>query len=226
MKSIGLIVAMDKELELFKNKFSLVHENKGLFDFYIGSVDDEHIIIVSKSGIGKVNSALCTMKMIETFNVDFVISSGVCGTLKPNGIIPGDFIIAEEVGYYDVWCGVPNDFGQVQDFPAKFKCIDIDTSKLDNMFNIHKGYVISGDWFVDTKYKAIAIYDSFMNSIGIDMESASIAQTCYRYSKPFVSVRIVSDAVLNDTAATYEEFWMKAPEQLNELVTQIITTNL
>lgn len=226
MKIIGLIVAMDKELELFKDKFSMVHENKGIFDFYVGSIDNEHMIVLSKSGIGKVNSALCTMKLIEAYNVDCVISSGVCGTLKPNGIIPGDFIIAEEVGYHDVWCGVPNDLGQVQDLPARFKCMSIDTSIIDKKYNIHKGLVISGDWFVDTKYKAIAIYDNFMDSIGVDMESASIAQTCFRYSKPFVSVRIVSDAVLNDNAATYEEFWMKAPEQLNELVTQIIMTNL
>lgn len=223
MKVIGLIVAMDKELELFKDKFSMVHENKGIFDFYVGSIDNEHMIVLAKSGIGKVNSALCTMKLIESYNVDYVISSGVCGALKPYGINPGDFIIADEVSYHDVWCGVPNDLGQVQELPARFKCIDIDTSQIDKKYNIHKGLVISGDWFVDMIYKAIAIYDNFETAIGIDMESASIAQTCYRFNKPFASIRIISDAILNDNAITYENFWSEAPVQLNEVALQIIS---
>lgn len=222
MKVIGLIVAMEKELELFKDKFSLIYENKSIFDFFVGSVDNDHMIIVSKSGIGKVNSALCTMKMIETYNVDFVISSGVCGSLSPSGIVPGDFVIADEISYHDVWCGTPNVLGQVQEMPFKFKCLDIDIDKIDKKFNIHKGHAISGDWFVDEKTKAKEIHKHFEDAISIDMESASIAQTCYRFSKPFLSLRIVSDAILNENAMSYDDFWTNAPVQLNELVTQVI----
>ena len=75
-KTIGLIVAMDKELSLFIDNNPLVSiENKrGCFDFYITNVND-NVLVIAKSGIGKVNSALCVATMINECNVDRTLCS-------------------------------------------------------------------------------------------------------------------------------------------------------
>ena len=224
-KTIGLIVAMDKELSLFIDNNPLVSiENKrGCFDFYITNVND-NVLVIAKSGIGKVNSALCVATMINEYHPDYIISSGVCGTLRKQDVLPGDFVIAEEIRYHDVWCGKPNLLGQVQDMPASYYCEHIDLNKLPDKYKYHRGLMISGDWFVDDSEKALSL--SSFDSNGIDMESGSIAQTCYRYEVPLISVRIVSDAILNPEAKSYDEFWDIAPTMLNDVVMSVIENYL
>ena len=57
-----------------------------------------------------------------------------------------------------------------------------------------------------------------LTKCGIDMESGSIAQTCYRYNLPFVGIRIVSDCPLCPECASYDDFWKNAPDTLNKVV--------
>lgn len=220
-KIIGLIVAMDKELSLFidNNPSVSIESKSGCFDFYIMNVDD-NVLVIANSGIGKVNSALCVAIMINEYHPDCIISSGVCGTLRKQDVLPGDFVIAEEIRYHDVWCGKPNLLGQVQDMPASYYCEHIDFDKLPDKYKYHRGLMISGDWFVDDSEKALTL--SSFDSNGIDMESGSIAQTCYRYEVPLISVRIVSDAILNPEAKPYDEFWNVAPTMLNDVVVCVI----
>ena len=77
-KTIGLIVAMDKELSLFvdNNPSVSIDSKSGCFDFYIMNVDD-NVLVIAKSGIGKVNSALCVSTMINEYHPDCIITSGV-----------------------------------------------------------------------------------------------------------------------------------------------------
>ena len=58
---IGIIVAMDKELQQLKQLFN-----------------DENVR-VEKCGIGKVNAALGAQRMINEFHPDVIVSSGCAG---------------------------------------------------------------------------------------------------------------------------------------------------
>ena len=52
------------------------------------------------------------------------------------------------------------------------------------------------------------IISLFPEAKAVDMESAAIAQTCYKYGVPFISFRVVSDIPLRDTdASMYNDFW-------------------
>ena len=57
-KTIGLIVAIDKELSLFidNNPLFSIENKRGCFDFYITNVDD-NVLVIAKSRIRKVNTA-------------------------------------------------------------------------------------------------------------------------------------------------------------------------
>ena len=40
------------------------------------------IFVIVRSGIGKVNAAVCTQILVDDFGVDYVINTGIAGSLK------------------------------------------------------------------------------------------------------------------------------------------------
>ena len=58
-------------------------------------------IVVCKSGVGKVNAAMCTQALIDFFEVDAVIFTGVAGALDPSLNI-GDIVISKDCMQHDM----------------------------------------------------------------------------------------------------------------------------
>ena len=78
---------------------------------------------------------------------------------------------------------------------------------------VYSGPIVSGDWFVNTKEKMQSILEKFPKAMAVDMESCSIAQTCYIYRVAFISFRIISDVPLKDqNASQYFDFWNRLAE--------------
>lgn len=234
--TVGLMVAMDKELELILTNHKKQKKTIGSIDFYfIDDYSDKMRLIVVKSGIGKVNAAAATAILINTYSPDVVITSGVCGSLLDCNVNQGDIHITSIVKYHDVWCGHPNVKGQVQGMPAQFKLLQfkdrdlvksvIDTFKTKQR-NVWWGPTVSGDWFVDSGSKAKEISKQYFiqeeNNLSVDMESGAIAQVCHMFNVRCISVRIISDALLNIGCKKYNEFWNNAGNILNEVATHII----
>ena len=196
---IGIIVAMDKELKQLKQVFA-------------GSE-----VLVEKCGIGKVNAALGAQRMINEFHPDCIISSGCAGG-NGDDINIQDIIVSSELCYHDVYCGKAIDdttvYGQVQGLPVRFQADPellnkaMQLSVANSQLSIHKGLIVTGDWFVDTKDKMREIIGHFPEAKAVDMESCAIAQTCYINKVPFISFRVISDIPLRDTdASQYHNFW-------------------
>ena len=70
---IGIIGAMDVEIERFNDLFNLTEVEK---DIYEGNN-----VVVALSGIGKVNSAAITQHLIDKYNVKYIINTGCAGSL-------------------------------------------------------------------------------------------------------------------------------------------------
>ena len=197
---IGIIVAMDKEMQQLQHLFN------------------DGDVIVKKCGIGKVNAALGAAEMIDQHHPDVIISSGCAGG-NGDDVNIQDVVVSTELVYHDVYCGEAighSVYGQVQGLPERFKAdpmlldkasrLSLLTSQLS--INIHPGLIATGDWFVDSKDKMREIIGHFPEAKAIDMESAAIAQTCYLRHVPFISVRVISDIPLRDTdASQYHDFW-------------------
>ena len=194
---IGIIVAMDKELQQLQQLFN--------------STD----VLVQKCGIGKVNAALGAQRMINEFHPDYIISSGCAGG-NGNDINIQDVIVSNELCYHDVYCGTAIDnctqYGQVQGLPLRYQADPYLLSKSSELIiegiKIHSGLIVTGDWFVDTREKMREIVGHFPDAKAVDMESCAIAQTCYLNRVPFISFRVISDIPLRDTdASQYHNFW-------------------
>ena len=193
---IGIIVAMDKELQQLQQLFT------------DGSVR------VEKCGIGKVNAALGAQRMINEFNPDVIISSGCAGG-NGDDINIQDVVVSAELTYHDVYCGKAIDdttvYGQVQGLPARYQADSWLLEKarsLDCGVKVHPGLIVTGDWFVDSRDKMREIVGHFPEAKAVDMESCAIAQTCYINKVKFISFRVVSDIPLRDIdASQYHNFW-------------------
>ena len=174
---IGIIVAMDKELEQLRPLFP------------------EDKVILQKSGIATVNAAIQTVEMIRQYKPDVIISSGCAGG-NGDDINLQDVVVSSELAYHDVYCGRAIDdttiYGQVQGLPPRFgvdpyllrKAQELSSinHKLSTInCKIHPGLIVTGDWFVDTKEKMRQIIGHFPEAKAVDMESAAIAHTCYLY---------------------------------------------
>ena len=195
---IGIIVAMDKELQQLQHLFT------------------DGNVMVQKCGIGKVNAALGAAEMIAQYKPDVIISSGCAGG-NGDDVNVQDVVVSTELTYHDVYCGTAigeSVYGQVQGLPARFEA---DPQLLDRALalnskltdvTIHSGLIVTGDWFVDSKDKMREIVGHFPEAKAVDMESAAIAQTCYLRHVPFISFRVISDIPLRDTdASQYHNFW-------------------
>lgn len=219
MKKIGIIFAMNKELELFASAVSDFTKEKGKsHTFYHGILKNCELFAVV-SGIGKVNAALCTADLIETFAPDFILNIGISGGLS-NKLHIGGYIIGSDIVYHDVWCGEPNAYGQIQEFPALYHSAPELCEKLSGY---PQGLICCGDKFITQTGELAAISRHFPEALAVDMESAAIAQTCYIYSKPLLCLRQISDIPGHPfSEQQYADFWKNAAQQTVNLLPNLI----
>ena len=75
----GIICATETEMKAIINEIKNIRENNiGKIIFFEGKLNNKDIVFV-QSGIGKVNAAITATLLIEKYDVDEVIFSGVAG---------------------------------------------------------------------------------------------------------------------------------------------------
>ena len=96
---IAIVGAMDTEIsrsyELLENP--KIQEFQG-FKYIIGD-KGEHKVVVTKSGIGKVNMAIATTNLINHFDVDLIINTGIAGSVNTE---INSICIATKLMYHDL----------------------------------------------------------------------------------------------------------------------------
>lgn len=220
---ILILAAMDKELQLIKN----ILENSE--EININGISLEHgqiktqEIYAGKCGIGKVNAAVNTYRLIDTIHPDLIINSGVAGGA---GIPIGSVLVADRVAYDDVWCGPGTNYGEADGFPLFFipshDIIDL-AKKVAKDKSVKFGLICSGDKFISTHEEIQFIRSHFPDVQAVDMESAAIAQVCYLSSTSFNIVRVVSDTPgEGENITQYKNFWNEAPQKTFGLVKELI----
>lgn len=206
---------MDKEFVQLKTLFdhSVAERHHGK-DFVVGHIGG-HEVVMQQCGIGKVNSTVGAVEMILNYHPDLIISSGCAGGADVN-LNVGDVVVASACCYHDAYCGSEVAYGQILGMPARFEADKALVDKALGMAcdtHVVSGLTVSGEWFVDSREKMQSILDHFPEATAVDMESTSIAQTCYLYNVPFISFRIISDIPLKDNKASqYFDFWSRMAE--------------
>ena len=100
-EKIGIIGAMEDEVrELFALMEDKKIEDVGRWKVYAGKLSGKDCVIV-RSGIGKVNMAACTQMLVDKYAVDFLINTGVAGSLDAQ-INIGDIVISTDCLQHDM----------------------------------------------------------------------------------------------------------------------------
>lgn len=199
---VGIIAAMEEELkELLR---CLEHQKEasfGQFKYYIGKIC-RHDVALMLCGIGKVNAAVGTTLLIDKFNPDYVINTGVAGGFPPDRLNIGDIVVSTEVRHHDADATVFNyEYGQIPRMPPAFypdECLvslACQSFIEDRDIRVIKGQIMSGDSFIHHQKQIRNILDKFPSVLAVEMEGAAIAQTCYLFNTPFVIIRSISDIV-------------------------------
>ena len=201
---------MDKEFEQLKSiATNMKVEHVYRRDFVLATIG-QHDVVMLQCGVGKVNAAVGTTLLINHYNPELVISTGVAGGVDTSLEVT-DVVVSTECTYHDVYSGDEFVMGQVMDMPARYASNPVLVAKamtIDCGVTIRRGLIVTGDWFVNTREKMQSIVDNFPEAMAVDMESCAIAQTCHLFNTPFVSFRIISDIPLKDhKAQMYYDFW-------------------
>lgn len=217
---------MQKELDLILQQMPECKEiTVGDIAVYSGKIGDKDIV-ACKCGIGKVNSALRTSKVIEEFHPDLIINTGVAGSLDESMEI-GSILVADRATYHDVWCP-GNEYGAVDGMPVFYKVYAPGVAKVAEIqpeidVPMHTGLICSGDIFISKPTEVIQIKSHFPDGLACDMESASIAQTCYIHDIPFLIIRVMSDMPGGGhNVSEYKDFWIDAPVKTFGVVSKFI----
>ena len=213
MSKIGIIVAMEEELESILDIMDNIEEKEiyGL-TFKTGQIEKNKIIVV-KCGVGKVNAARVTQILIDTFNVKCVINVGAAGALNPFLNI-GDIVIGEKLIQHDFdITAFDHDKGYITgvgdyiysdiELIEKFKKAANNLKEKD--YKIKTGIIATGDIFctdIEMKNKIFSKFDADC----VEMEGAAIAQVCYLDNIPFIVIRSISDSPNVNNEIDFDKF--------------------
>lgn len=222
---LGIIGAMDEEVAKIKERMTgtEVTTITGM-DFCKGVLSGTPVVVV-RSGIGKVNAAVCTQILVDIFHVDAVINTGIAGSLKTE-IDIGDIVLSTDVLHHDMDAtGFGYPAGQIPrmdtlSFAADEKLLQ-EVKKICEQVNpeihVHTGRVVSGDQFISERAVKDKIV-SWTKGYCTEMEGAAIAQTAYLNQIPFLIVRAISDKADDSATMDYAEFEAKAIEHTVNLI--------
>lgn len=97
---IGIICAMDDEIEMYLDHIEDVEEIKWkIFTFYKGSFNGKNVVLV-KSGVGKVFAAMIAQRLIDEFKVSRILFAGVGGSLNRK-LKLGDVVVSTDSAHHD-----------------------------------------------------------------------------------------------------------------------------
>ncbi len=233
---LGIISALSEEIELViehisDKKVSLI----GKRTYYEGTFSGMPVVAVF-SHWGKVASAITAACLIDKFNVDAVIFSGVAGAVSAELNI-GDVVIGTHFYQHDMdgrpifsryelplenkkeIRATPN-FSKVAFDAAAYFLKDTVFNQYINKetqekFKLHRpkciaGAIASGDQFISDTNVIQRIMDDLPDVVCIEMEGAAVAQVCDSYEIPFSVIRTISDAANESAHSDFAAFCNEA----------------
>lgn len=227
---IGIICAMAVEVADLKERMENPRDTRyAHMTFTTGAIGKNQVTAV-ECGVGKVNAAMCAQIMIDRFNPEIIINSGVAGAVCADVAI-GDTVIATQVLQHDMNASALGDpLGEIT-FPGEnrtyFPC---DNKIIDSLEKAclkqgstrsFKGRIASGDIFVSRKSKRSIINLRF-NALACEMEGGAVGQVCFCNGVPFGVFRVISDDFSNNKGMDFSAFCKTASEKSIKIITSFI----
>ncbi|RRD95101.1 5'-methylthioadenosine/adenosylhomocysteine nucleosidase [Clostridiales bacterium COT073_COT-073] len=230
MKLIGIIGAMEEEVLVLREQMTITDVRSiAQIEYAKGNLGNREIVL-AKSGIGKVNAAVCAQIMIDIFKVDALINLGVAGALSPQLNIC-DVIISKEFVQHDVdVTAFGYNKGEIPQMETSvfradshlIHLVEKASEVLDSRTQVKTGRILSGDQFISKTEDKEWLYQ-FYGGECTEMEGAAIAQVCHLNRVAFVGIRSVSDKADNSADMDFNEFTKQAAFNSSKLLLKLLT---
>ena len=211
---IGFICALGIEVEGIKNMMEESSDRTvAKITYTCGRIGGKDVVCC-ECGIGKVNAAMSTQIMIDLYQPDMIINSGIAGSLSGE-IRIGDIVVSDDCVQHDMdGTEMGDPLGQVQFNDEKRTYIPADKATADKLFeacgtlegiSVFRGRIASGDIFVSAHERRQRIADMF-GALACEMEGAAVGTVCYRNGVPFAILRSISDDFNNNDFVDFMHF--------------------
>ena len=194
----------------------------GGIDFYSGTINGKKVVL-TRSGIGKVQAGVTTGLLIANYKVDAVINSGSAGGIG-EGLRVGDVVLSTGAAYHDADATAfgykPGQLPQQPQIYTADKDLLEAISKAAKESNLvaKEGLIVTGDQFVSSSEKIAAIKEIYPEALSCEMEGAAIAQVAYQFSVPFLIIRAMSDVGDEDAGQSFDEFIIEAGKKSANMI--------
>lgn len=218
---IGIIAAMDAEINEFKKCMDSINAEKTIADCVLtyGSWQNKEVVLC-KSGVGKSAAAMSCSILCMQENLEAIINVGTAGGLTMDEKVL-DIVISDQVVQAD-YDTSPLDGPQGIGLVYNSDCALRDScAKAANLSHIpyHVGMIASQDLFMARQEDFDKLMKNFPESICSEMEAGAIAQVCTKFKIPFVIVRSLSDVVHHEqNHMEFSEYVSKASAQSAKLI--------
>lgn len=226
---IGIIGAMEEEVAVLKQDMDIEEiVDYASMQFCRGKLCGKDVVIV-RSGIGKVNAGICAQVLVDKFNVEVLINTGIAGSLDA-AIDIGDMVISTDLVEHDMDASIFGDpIGQVPrmdtfSFPADPELIEkakAANEEANPDIKTFTGRIVSGDQFVSSAEVKEKLVKNFQAKC-TEMEGAAIAHAAYLNKVSCVIIRAISDKADNSATMDYPTFEKKAIAHSVRLVQNLL----
>lgn len=206
---LAILGAMEEEVTLLRAEMTVrdeaVHAGISVTQGEFAGTE----ITLAQCGIGKVNATICTQMLVDLYQPEGMIFSGVAGGLLPNMQV-GDIVVASHLIQFDIDLTA---FGRRHgELPDRDRMIQSDADMVrqsadcfDAVFegeadapNLMIGTVVSGDKFIEDSETLRWLQREF-GALATEMEGAAVGYTCQLNNVPFIIIRGLSDTA-NESA--------------------------
>lgn len=210
---VGIICAGDTELAPF---LPIIKDcktsEKAMLKIFEGKIENVDVVTLF-SGVCKVNAAIATQILIDTYHVNMIINAGTAGGMDPKLDI-FDTVISTEVAYHDVHEEILTEFHPWMDsvfFKADEELLKLSekaVAKMKTDYKILWGRMVTGEAFITDEGRDEI--NSQFGPLTVDMETGSIAHVCYVNRIPFIAIRSITDTPSHSGSEYFEENCEKA----------------
>ncbi|MBR0092742.1 MAG: 5'-methylthioadenosine/adenosylhomocysteine nucleosidase [Lachnospiraceae bacterium] len=225
----GIIGAMESEVTLLIEAMQDAQkETHAHMTFYRGMLGAKEAVVV-RSGVGKVNAAVCVQVLADLYHVTHIINTGVAGSLNAE-INIGDVVLSTDAVQHDMDAvGFGYAKGEIPQldmtfFPADKKLREALQKAVKEAapdIGCFEGRIASGDQFIADDAVKQRIIREFQ-ALCCEMEGASIAQAAFLNGIPFCIVRAISDKADGSGSVDYPTFEKKAAHDCATIVKHML----
>ena len=230
---IGIISAMDNEIQLLLKEAN-IKEEKDIagITYHIGTLKDKPVII-SRSGIGKVNASSGITTLLNSFDISKVLFTGVAGGLRDDeevlDVVVGTKVVEHDYGFitndgFEWGGGDPGKKEPGEYYECDKNMVDLAYSSALSVMgedHVFKGLIATGDQFIASSEYVEWLTKEF-DAYACEMEGASVAKVCKNYNKPLAILRTLSDKADGNAHDSYADFGDRAADQSSKIVMKML----